>query len=220
MPLENRVAPDGTLHAGTDRGMFTGNRGVIHDPVTKTGNGKRWTTHAWITCTCEWKGRRRDVWGYQNGPGKAGWSELFFLDEVTALAAGHRPCFFCRRKDATAFSAAFASGNEDCDGRAPSMDKILHRERRLSAKLAPRSIEADVFLQLPDGTMLKQDGTFYALRSGKLLPWHFSGYGRGIELGTLIEKSHNEPFFLVTPKSTIAALEAGYVPVWHDSARS
>ncbi|MEM7462243.1 MAG: hypothetical protein AAF362_06135 [Pseudomonadota bacterium] len=220
MPLKNRVAPDGTLHAVSDRGMFTGNRGVIHDPVTRTGNGKRWTTHSWITCTCEWKGRRRDVWGYQNGPGRAGWSELFFLDEVTALAAGHRPCFFCRRKNANAFSAGFANGNKDCDGRAPSMDRILHRERRLSAKVAPKSIDADEILQLPDGTMLEREGTFFAFKAGTLLPWRFSGYEQALELRALIEKTSDERFFVVTPKSTIAALEAGYVPVWHDSAKS
>ena len=97
MPLQNRVDPFGAIHAVDARGLFTGNRGIIHDPATKTLLKRRWTTKAWIICTCEYKGRRREVMG-RNGPnGGACWTELFFLDEVTALAAGHRPCFTCRR---------------------------------------------------------------------------------------------------------------------------
>ena len=89
----------------TRAALFTGNRGIIHDPATKTLLRKRWTTKAWIICSCEYKGVRREPMG-RNGPnGKAGWTELFFLDEVTALAAGHRPCFTCRRERAKEFAA-------------------------------------------------------------------------------------------------------------------
>jgi len=92
MPLQNRVTPFGDIIATPARGMFTGNRGIIHDPATRTLLRRRWTTKSWIVCACEWKGIRRDVMGGRS------WTELFFLDEATALAAGHRPCFLCRRE--------------------------------------------------------------------------------------------------------------------------
>ena len=91
MPLQNRVTPTGEIVSTPQRGLFTGNRGIIHDPKTKTLLKKRWSSPTWITCVCEFRGWRRKVMGGRS------WTELFFLDEATALAAGHRPCFFCRR---------------------------------------------------------------------------------------------------------------------------
>jgi hypothetical protein len=96
MPLQNRVTPFGEIVAISQRGMFTGNRGIIHDPRTRTLLSRRWTTKAWITCTCDYKGTRRDVMSRRS------WTELFFLDEA-AMAAGHRPCFLCRRDAAQPF---------------------------------------------------------------------------------------------------------------------
>ncbi len=110
MPLQNRVDPFGAIYAVSARGLFTGNRGVIHDPATKTLLSRRWTTRAWIVCECTFRGRRRDVMGRNAPSGGAGWTELFFLDEVTALAAGHRPCFYCRRAAAVDFARSFAQG--------------------------------------------------------------------------------------------------------------
>src|SRR5258708_21001986 len=86
MPLQNRVTPTGDIIATPHRGLFTGNRGIIHDPATKTLLTRRWASQAWLTCVCEFRGRRREVMGGRS------WTELFFLDEATALAAGHRPC--------------------------------------------------------------------------------------------------------------------------------
>ena len=91
MALQNRVLPTGDIVADPHRGMFTGNRGIIHDPATKTLLKKRWSSPAWLVCVCEFEGRWREVMGGRS------WTELFFLDEAVALAAGHRPCFFCRR---------------------------------------------------------------------------------------------------------------------------
>ena len=105
MPLQNRVTPSGDIIATPHRGMFTGNRGIIHDPATKTLLSKRWASQAWITCLCEFRGWRRKVMGGRS------WTELFFLDEATAFAAGHRPCFYCRRGDALKFRAAWAESN-------------------------------------------------------------------------------------------------------------
>ena len=104
MPLQNRVTPFGDIVAIPQKGMFTGNRGIIHDPATRTLLKRRWATKAWLTCVCEFKGRRRDVMARRS------WTELFFLDEAVALAAGHRPCFVCRRAAAEAFRNAWALG--------------------------------------------------------------------------------------------------------------
>jgi hypothetical protein len=100
-PLLNRVTPFGDVVAISQRGLYIGNRGIIHDPGTKTLLGRRWTTKAWLVCVLDYKGRRRELMGGRS------WTELFFLDEAVALAAGHRPCFFCRRGDAQAFRAAW-----------------------------------------------------------------------------------------------------------------
>ncbi len=210
MSLPNRVAPDGSLHAVAMRGMLTGNRGIIHDPDTKTATGRRWTTTAWIACALQWKGTRRDVWGRnREGGSKPGWSELFFLDEVTALAAGHRPCFACRRADAVRFEAAFATGNKLDACNAKCMDTRLHRERLLSRRDKPRVLRRADIATLPAGAIIKAGYTFVALLDGKALAWDFSGY-RPADL------PHEA--ILVTPDCVVNALRAGYQPQWHVSA--
>ena len=94
VPLQNRVTPFGEIVAIPQRGTLMGNRGIIHDPRTRTLLRRRWSTKAWIACVCDYRGVRRQVMAGRS------WTELFFLDEATALAAGHRPCFFCRREAA------------------------------------------------------------------------------------------------------------------------
>ena len=102
MPLQNRVDPFGAILAMPERGTLMGNRGGrIHDASQRIG-GRRWTSRRWIACELVYKGWHRPVMG-------EGYTELFFLDEVTALAAGHRPCFFCRRRDARSFAPHFAA---------------------------------------------------------------------------------------------------------------
>jgi hypothetical protein len=91
MPLQNRVDPFGVLRAVPERGLLMGNRGIIHDPETKTLLKKRWALQAWIICVCEFRDVWREPMGRNRNGGKTGWTELFFLDEVTALSAGHRP---------------------------------------------------------------------------------------------------------------------------------
>src|SRR3978361_179913 len=123
MPLQNRVTPLGEIVSTPQRGLFTGNRGIIHDPATKTLLNRRWSSKAWLTCVCEFRSRRRDVMGTRS------WTELFFLDEATALAAGHRPCFYCRHDEANRFRAAWEEGNGVVNVRAPGIDQALHAER-------------------------------------------------------------------------------------------
>ena len=202
MSLQNRVTPSGDIIATPHRGMFTGNRGIIHDPATKTLT-RRWASQAWLTCVCEFRGRRREVMGGRS------WTELFFLDEATALAAGHRPCFYCRRDDAVRFRAAWEQGNRVSDVLAREMDAVLHRERldrgrkRLHARTVPLK-------QLPNGAMLQEGNESYLIVEGRALLWSAAGYRA--------PASAIENAMLLTPPSTLRALSAGYQPVLHPSA--
>jgi hypothetical protein len=203
MPLQNRVLPSGEIVAIPERGMFVGNRGIIHDPATRTLLRKRWSTDAWLTCVLEFRGRRRKVMQRRS------WTELFFLDEATSLAAGHRPCFYCRRDDANRFRAAWEKGNGKSDILAPDMDAVLHRERLASAKKLhplPARIE-----KLPDGAMVRSDDASFLIIDGKPLLWTPSGY-RAVK-GELRDAK------LLTPPSTVRALAAGYRVMLHPSAR-
>ncbi len=208
MPLQNRVDPFGEIHAVAARGMFTGNRGIIHDPATRTLLGRRWTTKAWIICACAYKDRPpRDVMGYRPN-GRAGWTELFFLDEVTALAAGHRPCFTCRREAAKTYAAGFAKAFGIEKPSVKVMDDRLHAERTASGG---KALDLGA---LPDGAMIHNGEMVYALRLGKLLPWSFAGYGEAVDLSSLDSGGTR----LLTPLTTVAVLSSGFAPVWHPSA--
>ena len=170
MPLQNRVTPSGDIIATPHRGLFTGNRGIIHDPATKTLT-RRWASQAWLTCVCEFRGRRRKVMGGRS------WTELFFLDEATALAAGHRPCFYCRRDDANRFRAAWEAGNGVAGVLAREIDAVLHRERLDGGakRLHPLPMPLE---KLPDGAMVSQgnesflivQGQAHAVVAGRLSP--------------------------------------------------
>jgi len=208
--------PDGELVSSKARGLFTGNRGVIHDPETRTLAGRRWTTSAWICCSLEWKDRRRDVWGrnYRRRDGSlgAGWSELFFLDEITALAAGHRPCHTCRNADAKAFHTAFCAANGTLD--ASGKNRLLHSERWHSSRGAAVRLSGNDLPALPDGTMIFRDGAFFALKNEAALPWSLEGYGDAVPFSALGDGE----LLQVTPASIIGALREGYQPAWHPTA--
>jgi hypothetical protein len=205
MPLQNRVTPSGDIIATPERGLFTGNRGIIHDPASKTLLRKRWSTPAWLTCVLAFRGRRRKVMGGRT------WTELFFLDEATALAAGHRPCFFCRRDDANRFRAAWEEGNGRHDLLAPEIDAVLHHERldgrRKRLHPLPMPLE-----KLPDGAMVQAGTDSFLIAQGMPLRWSPVGYSR---VHDAIEEA-----MLLTPPSTLRALIAGYRPVLHVSATS
>jgi hypothetical protein len=198
-PLQNRVDPFGQLQAVPMRGGLMGNRGGRLHRDDQTLGGSRWKNKHWLICVCEFKGRRRDVWGRY-------YTELFFLDEPTALAAGHRPCFECRRQAAKAFIAAFP----DAPSHVEAMDEALHRERvENRRKRLWRARLGD----LPDGAMIARDGRAHAVRAGMLSPWGFAGYGEAAPL---------EPDAVVdvlTPPSTVAALKGGYRPLWPESLK-
>ena len=214
MPLQNRVDPFGRIKADPARGLFTGNRGVIHDPETRTLLRRRWTTKAWIICACAFRRRSRSVMGRTAASGGAGWTELFFLDEVTGLASGHRPCFFCRREAATGFAEAFARGHGLKRASAPEMDALLHAARPAATGAEPSLFSAPPE-SLPDGAMVVAGNQPFAIRNGRLLPWHFDGYRAPVEPAGLFASLR-----LLTPNPTLKALAAGFLPAWHPSAEA
>lgn len=200
MPLPNRVSPFGELIATPARGTLMGNRGgKFHRDDRKLTN-RRWASRQWICCVLDFKGRQRDVWGRY-------YTELFFLDEVTAFAAGHRPCFECRRKDAERFASLFSGKKQRAS--APAMDKALHSER-LADKL--KRTHRRALDTLPDGAMVALGDEAFAVRGKHLLRWSPSGYTarrarpRSIDVNVL------------TPPSMLTVLQHGYAPLWHPSA--
>ncbi len=213
MPLQNRVDPFGEIHAVSARGMFTGNRGVIHDPTKRTLLQRRWSTKAWLICVCEFRGRRREVMGRNAPSGNAGWTELFFLDEVTALAAGHRPCFYCRRERAKAFGGHYGDAFRIAAPKAGEIDARLHGERLASGGSA-KPVAPETLRALPDGSVVASDGQAFALAGRTALPWSFSGYGQALDRTELESRTLR----LVTPPATVAVLRSGYRPVWHGKA--
>ena len=200
MPLQNRVSPFGELFATPARGTLMGNRGGRFHTDDKTLTKRRWTSRQWICCVLDFKKRQRDVWGRY-------YTELFFLDEVTAFAAGHRPCFECRRKDAEQFATLFAGKSQRAS--AAAMDKVLHAER-LNGK--DKRIHRRKLDTLPDGAMVALDEEAFAVRGKHLLRWTPSGYAgkrsrpRGISADVL------------TPPSMLKVLGRGYAPGWHETA--
>ena len=203
MPLQNRVTPAGDIIATPHRGLFTGNRGIIHDPATRTLLKKRWSSPAWITCLCEFRGWRRPVMGRRS------WTELFFLDEATAFAAGHRPCFFCRRDDANRFRAAWEDGNGVKGIRAKEIDAVLHGERLDRGKKRLHPLPMPV-AQLPDGAMVQRGEDSFLIVQGRGRQWSMAGYGPADK--KIVDA------MLLTPPSILRALIAGYRPVLHPSA--
>ena len=195
MPLQNRVSPFGEIVATAHRGRFTGNRGIVHDPATRTLLNRRWSSKAWITCVCEFRGRRRKVMSRRS------WTELFFLDEATSFAAGHRPCFYCRRDDATAFRDAWAEGNRLSKPYATEMDAMLHSERLDGRVKRVHPLPVPIS-ELPDGAMIAAGGESYLVAKGDTWRWSFAGYSH---VSVLLADAK-----LVTPPSIVNAFRAGY----------
>jgi hypothetical protein len=199
MPLQNRVDPFGNLFADRARGTLMGNRGGRIHTDERELMARRWSSRQWICCLLDFNNRHRDVWG-------ASYTELFFLDEVTAFAAGHRPCFECRRRDAENFALLFSHKSERAS--AVVMDKFLHAER-LDGKA--KRVHRRKIDRLPDGTMLTIDSDAFVVRSKRLLRWTPQGY----------TQANSRPRGIVdvlTPPSILAVLTRGYAPRWHPSA--
>jgi hypothetical protein len=210
MPRQNRVDPFGQLIATPARGQLMGNRGCLHDAAGRL-TGRRWTTKAWLACRLEFKARWRPIMAPRR------YTELFFLDEATALAAGHRPCGECRRADFARFKAAWLAGNQRLGIAAESsireIDAVLHGER-LSAKGRP-IIDAALDT-LPDGTMWlfreSADHDIWIAAGSRIARWTPAGYD------LVRQRPRSVQVRVLTPPSIVRALAAGYVPAIHPSA--
>lgn len=208
MPRQNRVTPEGEIIATPARGMLMGNRGILHNAQQKIV--MPYAHKAWIICQLQFKGRRRKLMQ----PGR--YTELFFLDEATALAAGHRPCFECRRAEANGFRDAWMAGKKvDVPLKTAEMDAILHAER-LTGGFYKRNKKKQTFTavpkNLPNGTFILWQERPFLIWEDALLVWSPSGYGPAVS------QPRVEQVEVLTPPSTVAALANGYAPMLHDSA--
>jgi hypothetical protein len=197
-PLQNRVTPRGELIAHPARGLVYGNRGCLHDDsgrIRRRYNGKRW-----IACRLQFRGWQR---GPLLQPGR--FTELFFLDEVTALAAGHRPCALCRRADYDRLGAIWIELHPDQAG-ADAIDAQLHTERVDPSSRAQRHHEAALD-ELPDGAFVLHDDEPHLVLGAELLRWSPAGYAAR-EL-----RPKGSRTVLITPPSLVAVLRAGWVPL-------
>jgi hypothetical protein len=198
--LQNRIDPHGNFIKTNARGNWMGNRGQLHN----TGKSilRPFKLKAWLICLLEFKGRRRQVMAPNL------YTELFFLDEATALAAGHRPCFECRREDAGRFKLAWIKGNPkygfDSKIAINKIDKVIHEQRinKDGIKMTFRALLKD----LPSGVFFEMNGQPYLLANGHRYLWSPDGYGNGYRL------NRNELVKVLTPRSVVNAIQAGYRP--------
>ena len=206
MPRRNRVTPLSELVADPARGLVYGNRGCLHDADGHIR--RRYATRRWIACRLQFKGwLRRPLLQ----PGK--FTELFFLDEATAFAAGHRPCALCRREDYDRLSEIWRDLHPGQRG-ADAIDEQLHAERFDPATRAQRHHEAEID-DLPDGAfVLHHDGP-YLVRGEELLRWSPAGYDARIARPAQTKAA------VITPPSLLAVLRADWqslVPLLHPTA--
>ncbi len=207
MPLQNRVTPLGDLIATPARGLVYGNRGCLHDHEGRIR--RRWQVRRWIACRLVFK-------DWHRGPllQPSTFTELFFLDEATALAAGHRPCALCRREDYDRFSAFWRALHGDVG--ADAVDLRLHDERVDPASRERRLHSAGID-DLPDGAIILHADAPHLVLGRQLLGWGPAGYARAVRRPRGIETT------LVTPPSLVALLASGWesaLPLIHPSARS
>jgi len=207
MPLQNRVTPLGELVADPARGLVYGNRGCLHDDagrIRRRFNGKRW-----IACRLEFRGWQRSP---LLQPGR--FTELFFLDEATAFAAGHRPCALCRREDYVRFGEIWRELHPDQLG-ADAIDAQLHAER-IALDTRTRRLHAVALAELPDGAFVLEEDAPWLVLGASLLRWTPAGYDERVP------RPARSRAVLVTPPSLVHVLRSGWqplVPLLHPSAR-
>ena len=198
--LQNRIDPFGNIIKTQARGSWMGNRGILHNEDQKIL--RPFKLKAWITCVLEFRGRKRQVMA----PNR--YTELFFLDEATSFAAGHRPCFECRRKDADQFKSFWLKGNPgyNFDEKTPigEIDKILHKER-IDRDKSKVTFEEKID-KIPNGTFVIFNNQPYLFLDQSLYLWSPSGYEKGIALPVVNKLT------LLTPRSIVNAFRAGYTP--------
>jgi hypothetical protein len=206
MPLRNRVTPFNELIADPARGLVYGNRGCLHDDGGTIR--RRYATRRWIACRLQFKGWHRHP---LLQPGK--FTELFFLDEATAFAAGHRPCALCRREDYVRFTEIWRDLHRGQRG-ADAIDEQLHAERFDPATRAQRHHDGEID-DLPDGAFILRDDEPWLVRDTELLRWSPAGYDAHAQ------RPPQGPATVITPPSLLAVLRTGWrgaVPLLHPTA--
>jgi len=206
MPLQNRVTPFSELVAHPARGLLYGNRGCMHDDSGRIC--RRYGTRRWIACRLEFRGWER---GPKLQPGK--FTELFFLDEVTAFAAGHRPCALCRRADYVRLTELWIDLHPG-QGGADAIDLQLQGERVAPGSRAQRHHEAAIG-DLPDGAFVLADGAAWLVRGPRLLRWTPAGYAERRP------RPRTGTATVITPPSLVAVLRSDWrplVPLVHPSS--
>jgi hypothetical protein len=198
--LQNRVLPTGEIAATPEHGTLMGNRGILHDDHQRLKTA-RWRHPHWVTCQLSFKGRRRALMQ----PGN--YTELFFLDEPTALAAGHRPCGECRRPAFNRFTTLFHAANGTSS--LVQLDKLMHRDRVTRTRLQVR--HTALLETLPDGCVTLHDDAPHLVWRDALIRYTPGGY-------TTVLPRLAGPTTVLTPASTVATLAAGYRPVPHATA--
>lgn len=207
MPLQNRVIPAGEILAIPQRGTMMGNRGGrLHDVNSKRLHpSRRWASKQWICCEVEFNDRQREVMGYS-------YTELFFLDEVTAMAAGHRPCFECRRADFLTYAEALRKSKRAKKRMtAKQMDDALHEQRLIGRE---KKVERLFWNDLPDGAAIADQGGAVMKYQCRAIRWNADGYVKSDE------EFADKLVPCLTPDLNLAALKAGYKPRWHESIKS
>lgn len=203
MPLQNRVDPFGEILAHPARGLWMGNRGRLHDE--RRTITRPWEVRRWIICRLEFRGRHREVMSPRT------YTELFFLDEATAFAAGHRPCAECRHGEYARFRDLWAAVHPGDPVTADAIDRRLHDERLLGRSRSKRTSESDL-ADLPDGTFIALDGAAWLVAQRRLLAWSPAGY---VERRPRPRRARVE---VLTPPSLVAVFRAGYQPHLHPSS--
>ena len=204
MPLQNRATPFGEIVAVEGRGLLMGNRGILHDDQRRIV--RAWQVQRWIACVTEFRGRRRELMRPHS------YTELFFLDEAAAFAAGHRPCAECRHADYQRFKSAWVTAHGQPLS-AEAMDAVIHADRLEGRGRAQRkrTYQAEI-ATLPDGVYLALDGRAWLLWRGSLLAWSAGAYTerRPAPRSGVVE--------VLTPATLVAVFRAGYAPSVHPSA--
>ena len=205
MSLQNRVDPWGNLHAVNARGNWMGNRGILHNSDKQIIT--QWRHKQWVTCALSFKGRQREIFAPNS------YSELFFLDEATALAAGHRPCAECRRERYKEFKLIWFQANPQFGSDTASisvLDKQLHLERvdRAKNKVTFNAIVSS----LPEGTIFEHEGNAYLSWQDQYFMWTHHGYmsiSSSLDMNCMVT--------VLTPKSIVETFRNGFVPKVHES---
>ncbi len=205
MPLQNRVTPQGEIIATEARGSLMGNRGILHD---ESGNiFRRYMYKGWKYCKLVFENNRREIMK----PGR--YTELFFLDECVALAAGHRPCFDCHRERFYEFRSCWVRTNgrmyEMTDPAMTEIDRAIHKER-ITSKGAKVTYQ-DFALNVGEGTFIEHDGGYYLKWGNQFYLWAPGGYVSAITL------SQSQLVTVLTPRSIARMFKNGFMPLVHGS---